>query len=516
MRKAIRDYWTEFLAIIGVIIFAFGAAGYIISQQEARPRIPLIEGSAFKIQIEMKDARAVTPGQGQEIHVAGVQIGKVGAVQLEEGKAIIEADLDPKYKGLVRTNASALLRPKTGLKDMFVEIDPGSKSMRPLQEEERIPLANTAPDIDPDEILSALDSNTRAYLQLLIDGGGKGLENHGTDLRQVLRRLKPLHRDLARVTEAIAERRSNLRTLIHNYGSLTTRLAREPNDLKRLVSASNETLGAFADESQNISQTIRELPPTLDTTATTLGKVERLGRVLGPAVNSLRPAFRQLPATNAELLPLAREGTPIVRDQIRPFVRRARPYVRNLRPATVDLSSAAPDLDKSLLELNRFFNLASYNENGAEGISKSCELAAKCTPQERNRKESYLYWIAWLAQTGNSIFSTGDASGPFRRAGAFVDCSTLQNLVQSSGPSGRLFPIVFGLGGFACPSGGSGPSPGGTRTVPGVTSGSKGKGKTTAPKEGPLPGGVGAKAESAKPNGVLRGSPDGKNSSGKR
>ena len=37
-------------------------------------------------------------------------------------------DIDPKYKDLVHTDATALLRPKTGLKDMFVELNPGSKS----------------------------------------------------------------------------------------------------------------------------------------------------------------------------------------------------------------------------------------------------------------------------------------------------------------------------------------------------------------------------------------------------
>jgi phospholipid/cholesterol/gamma-HCH transport system substrate-binding protein len=451
MTRAIKKYYTDFLAVLGVFVLALGALGYIISQQEARPRIPLIEGKAFKLKVELESAQAVEPGQGQEVTTAGVQIGKVGAVELEEGKAIVDLDIDPKYKGLAREDATALLRPKTGLKDMFIEVDPGSKSARPLEEEERIPVANTAPDVDPDEILDALDSDTRGYLQLLLNGGGKGLENRGNDLREVFRRLGPLHRDLARVMEAIAERRSNLRRLIHNYGSLTTRLGREDDDLKRLVTASNETLGAFADENQNISAAVRELPPTLDTTASTLGKVERLGRVLGPSLESLRPAFRQLPETNAALRPLAREGTPILRNRVRPFVRRARPYVRDLRPAAVDLSSAAPDLNKSLLEFNRFFNMASYNENGAEGISQACERNGACSAEERNRRESYLYWLAWTAQNGVSLFSTGDAAGPFRRAAFFFNCSTLQDVVSQQNP---LFAVVFGLtevaGGVGC------------------------------------------------------------------
>ncbi|HLM37102.1 MAG TPA: MlaD family protein, partial [Gaiellaceae bacterium] len=227
MKRAIKKYRKDFTAVIGVMLLSIGVLGYIISQQDARPRIPVLEGKPFILQIELADARAVVPAQGQKITVAGVQIGKVQGIELQEGKAIVMAHLDPRYKGLVREDATALLRPKTGLKDMFLEIDPGSRSARPLDEMERIPVANTAPDVDPDEVLEALDSDTRAYLQLLVNGAGKGLQNHGTDLREVFRRLEPLHRDLARVTEEVAERRQNLRSLIHNYGSLMTRLGRQ-------------------------------------------------------------------------------------------------------------------------------------------------------------------------------------------------------------------------------------------------------------------------------------------------
>jgi len=432
MKRAIKKYRKDFAATVGVIILSIGVLGYIISQQDARPRIPGIEGAPFKLQVELADARAVVPGQGQKITIAGVQIGKVGKVELEEGRGIARADIEPKYKGIVRDDATALLRPKTGLKDMFIEIDPGSKSARPLDEMERIPVANTAPDVDSDEFLEALDTDTRAYLQLLINGAGKGLQNHGNDLREVFKRLGPLHRDLARVTRSVAERRSNLRTLIHNYGSLMTRLGRSDDDLRRIVTASNETLDAFADENLNVSAAVRELGPTLNTTSNTLVKVGRFGRVLGPTLEDLRPAFRQLDDTNAELRPLAREGTPIIRNQVRPFVRRARPYVRDLRSATVNLRRSSRDIQKSLLETNRFFNIAAYNKGGAEPAS-----------EDPAREESYLFWLAWTAQNGVSVFSTSDASGPFRRAGAFFDCDSF----ASNGPPAQFIALVFGVTG---------------------------------------------------------------------
>ena len=60
-----------------------------------------------------------------------------------------------------------------------------------------LPVGNTLPDVNPDEILASLDADTRDYLTLLVDGAGQGLKGRGDDLREVFRRFEPTHRDLA-------------------------------------------------------------------------------------------------------------------------------------------------------------------------------------------------------------------------------------------------------------------------------------------------------------------------------
>ncbi|MEJ7718674.1 MAG: MlaD family protein [Thermoleophilaceae bacterium] len=201
MKKAIRDHFGDFAALLGLVIVAGAIGAYIYVQQEARAKIPLFEKQPTVLLAEFSDAQAVTPGQGQAVRVAGVQIGLIQQVGVQEGKAVVEMHIDGEYSRLVHADAFALLRPRTGLKDMFIEIDPGSKAAPILGEGQRIEVANTAPDTDPDEFLSALDTDTRSYLQLLINGGGLGLKNNGDDLREVFRRFEPLHRDLERIDE---------------------------------------------------------------------------------------------------------------------------------------------------------------------------------------------------------------------------------------------------------------------------------------------------------------------------
>jgi phospholipid/cholesterol/gamma-HCH transport system substrate-binding protein len=459
--SAIRKHLGDFIAVTVLALIALGVGAYILSNQESRPRVPFLEDQPFKVNVALSDAQAVIPGQGQSVRVAGVKVGLIGKVRLKEGQAVVTMDIDKKYaKDLdLRSDATALLRPRTGLKDMFIELDPGTRGQK-LREGETIPVTNTAPDVDPDEFLSALDSDTRSYLRLLIDGAGKGLDGNGDDLREIFRRLGPTERSLKKVTGAIAERRAQMRRLVHNYGSLLETVSHKDKQLVRLVDESNAVFASFAAEEQNITESVRRLPPTLGTTADTLGKLQTFAPVLRSSLQSLRPAFRQIDVANREVLPFVREAEPITRNEIRPFVRVARPYVRDLRPAAVNLAKATPDLTASFHELNRFFNIGAHNPGGRDPVSGN-------EAQDRNRDEGYLFWLGWVTQNTVSLFSTSDATGPFRRALIGFSCTGLRETLSTNPAAGPLLgltnaAVTPGLcGGDATDeSGGGGGTPG--------------------------------------------------------
>ena len=211
MKAAVRAHLRDFAAIVGLVIIAAGVGGYILSNQ--RLRFPLIEEKPFAMWVELQNARGVTPGQGQTVRVAGMRVGDVGEVELEDGKARVRMELDREHADLVRTDATVLLRPRTGLKDMFLNLDPGSRDQPAVSEDGVIDVANTLPDVNADEVLEALDADTRAYLQLLLKGVGDGLKGRDDDLRQVFRRLGPLHRDLDLLNSEVVKRKRNLARL---------------------------------------------------------------------------------------------------------------------------------------------------------------------------------------------------------------------------------------------------------------------------------------------------------------
>jgi phospholipid/cholesterol/gamma-HCH transport system substrate-binding protein len=434
VRHALKVHATELAAVVGLIAIAVAVSYFIVQNQ--RLRIPLLEPKPYVLQAEFSTGQAVVAGQGQTVRVSGVRVGDIGGVELEDGRAIIKMDLDQEYKDLVHTNATALLRPKTGLKDMFVDLDPGTPDAPLAKEGWTIPIRATQPDVNPDEIFSALDQDTRDYLQLLLQGAGKGLQGRGGDLQDVFSRFEPTHRDLARVNGAVAERRQNLRRLIRSLRLLNTALASHDGEIARFVDSSAAVLRSFASEQGAISSAVGELPGTLRQTTETLGRVERFADVLGPTAAKLRPAARAIDPANRAVRPFAKEITPLLRAQIRPFVRDARPLVRDLRAPSERLARATPDLTQSFVLLNHLFNLVSFNPGGAESPDAGA-----------TRQEGYLFWIAWVNHMALNLFSNADAHGTFRPTTVGAPCATLEQLLEDNPEMeflNGLTPILVG------------------------------------------------------------------------
>jgi phospholipid/cholesterol/gamma-HCH transport system substrate-binding protein len=423
VRRAIAKHARHFAAVVGLALVAAVVAGYILSHQ--RLRFPW-EGRPFQLQAAFSTAQAVTPGQGQTVRVSGVRVGDITKVGLKDGRAVVTLDLDPQYKDLVHTDATALLRPKTGLKDMFVELDPGSARAPLAKRGWTLPVGNTLPDVNPDEILASLDADTRDYLTLLVDGAGQGLKGRGDDLREVFRRFEPTHRDLARVNALVAQRHSNLSRLVHSLADLDDELADKSDDLAALVSSSSAVFRSFASEQANVTRAVGDLPAALRQTTDTLDRVERFAEVLRPAAVHLQPAVKALDRANYAVTPFATEATPIVRDEVRPFVRDARPVVRSARTPVSELSQSAPDLQRSFKVLNDFLNEVAYNPNGRED------------PGKDGREEGYLFWAAWLQHNGAAIFSTSDANGPFRPVTLGGTCGVLRSLAGETPPLNQV------------------------------------------------------------------------------
>jgi len=412
MKLAIQKHLRDFIALLCMGLVAIGVASYILSQERFHLPSWLPGGSEFyKLNVELQTGQAVVPGQGQTINIAGVKVGDVGSVHLKNGVAVVQVDMEKKYAPVYR-NAHVLLRPKTGLKDMYLALDPGTRAAGALPSGGTIPVSNTLPDVNPDEVLASLDADTRAYLEILLGAGGQAFTDKpghegetSAALRQDFKRFEPTNRDLAKIMGQLATRRHNISHVIHNFRLITDELNHTDGTLGRFVESSNANFQAFANQDANLRAALGLLPDTLTTTRDTLEKVDKLGIVAAPTFEDLRPFARALGPALRDFRPFLRQTTPVIRDQLRPFTRLARPTVRDLRPTAADLAEATPHLNNTFGVINSLLNLFGYNPPGKE--------------------EGFLFYQSWLNHAGASVFNTQDAHGPIRRGLVMISCGSL-------------------------------------------------------------------------------------------
>jgi phospholipid/cholesterol/gamma-HCH transport system substrate-binding protein len=421
---AIRKHWRDFAAIIGLLVISLVVAVFILDKQRLSlpAGVPVLGRDFVTVEAELATAQAVTPGQGQTVTIAGVEVGEISSVKLESGRAVIGLDIEREHAAIYR-DASILMRPKTGLKDMVAELTPGTPEAGELAEGERIPASQTLPDVNLDEILASLDADTRDYLKLLLGDASIGLKGNGRALARTIRRFEPTARYARRVNEQLALRRHNLRRAIHNLSLLMGELGSRDEQVANFVDSSNQVFAALANQSANIQATLRELPSTLDESQKALASVDRMASVLGPTLEDLRPAARALGPSLRETRPFLVETTPIIRDDLRPFSRAALPTVRELRPAMRDLAAATPDLTRSFRVLNALLNTLAYNPPGSD-------------------KEGYLFWLSWANHVGSTVFATQDAHGPIRHGIVVMNCDTAELLETVAGTNPALGTLV--------------------------------------------------------------------------
>jgi phospholipid/cholesterol/gamma-HCH transport system substrate-binding protein len=408
VKSAIRKHLRDFIAIVVLVLIAGFVALYVLAHQRTTLPgwVPIAGRDVFVLKGEFATAQAITPGQGQTVDIAGVEVGQITKVELVNGRAVVTMEVKPKYAPQIHPDATMLLRPKTGLKDMIVELNPGTPASGPaVRDGFTVSVANTQPDVNLDEILAVLDGDTRTYLQMLLNGAATGLEGNGGNLAQVFRRFEPTARDTAKFTKLLAERRNHIRRAIHNFGTFTTALAARDQQLGRFVDDSNEVFKHFANQDANLQRTIELLPAALADTNRALRQATAFADQAGPALAALRPGARAFGPSLVATRPFLRETTPIIRDQLRPFTRVATPVLREIRPAASQFADATPNLTTSFEVLNAFLNGLAYNPPG--------------------RGEGYMFYLAWLNHISNSIFSAQDAHGPVRRGMVVLPCYAL-------------------------------------------------------------------------------------------
>jgi phospholipid/cholesterol/gamma-HCH transport system substrate-binding protein len=391
------------LAILLLLIVVGTACGFYILQQQ---RLPNPFQSFYHVDAAFPTAAAVVPGLGEPVNVAGVHVGEIVGTSLRGGQAIVHMEIDPSKTPRLYRNANAQLVANTPLKDMQVNIFPGSRSAGVLPHGATIQASQTTSPIDADELLSALDTDTRTWFTSLITSLNGGLNGRGRDIRALLKTIGPTSAQLREISDLLADRRHELARLVHNLGVVTKATSVKDHQLATVVTAGNQTVGALASQDVALRDSIARLPSTLQTIRTTLVDVAAFANALGPTATALIPTARRLPQTLRDAQTLFQGAVLLPLKQIPPFENAVAPVAQQLPALQQNLAQAVPALTNSFKVLAYTSNELAYNPGG--------------------RNPGFLYWLAWFAHNSNSFISNSDANGPVWRALLLTTCPSFK------------------------------------------------------------------------------------------
>jgi virulence factor Mce-like protein len=314
-------------ATIGLIALAVITVGVALAWTKELPF-----RSHYEVKAAFESSNNIRPGS--PVRIAGVEVGKVTAVEPAGRQgAVLTMRIDERGRP-VRADATAKIRPRIFLEgNFFVDLTAGTPSAPELDDGATLPVQQTATPVQLDEVLTALQSDTRDDLKILLREYGTALEGDGArGFNRSLPYWEPAYRDSAIVGEAmLGETGHDLSGYVKNAGATAAALDRNRARLKGLITDFHTTAHAFAVQEANLRTAVGELPSTLNASM--------------PALQALNESFPPLRSLASELRPGVQSSEETL-DVSLPFVQQLRGLVSEpeLRGLAADLRPTVPDL----------------------------------------------------------------------------------------------------------------------------------------------------------------------------
>jgi phospholipid/cholesterol/gamma-HCH transport system substrate-binding protein len=371
--------------------------------------VPFTHG--FRVKAVFENANNVRPNS--PVRIAGVNIGKVKKVTAYKGgdgnMALVTMEIDK--AGLpIHKDATLKVRPRIFLEgNEFVDLSPGTPSAPTIDDGDTLPATQTSAPVQFDQVLTALQSDTREDLKQLLEGYGTALtyeptaaddvgqdpdvkgETAAHSLNDSIDYAPDALRNASIVNEAfLGLAQHDLSGLVDNTGRVTKALASNEQSLKDFVTNFNTTLGALASEQSSLKRSIALLGPTLEHTDS--------------ALTHLNASFPNTRAFAKEILPGVRE-TPATIDAAEPWIAQARKLVspaelgglvKELKPTTVDLARL---VDGSLTALPQADLVSQCVTHTILPTGDVKITDGQFTSNEENYKE---FWYAMVGLAGES------------------------------------------------------------------------------------------------------------------
>lgn len=259
---------------------------------------------SHEYRVELDNAFGVV--QGSDIRVAGVNVGSVKDLDINEDKRAVVTFTTSGPLGQLGVDTECSSEPQSLIAEYFLDCQPQGE---PLPEGGTIPVEQTTQTVQADLVQNTLREPFKRRFQIIVNEFGTALAGNPENLNEAVRRGAPALRDLEAVLDILAEQNEIIRDLNADSDTIMAQLAERREDVVRFIQTARDTAAASAARRADLSRDfellddfLAELQPTLaDTEALALEQTPLLAdlRAAGPGLGELAT---NLPPFNAASL----------------------------------------------------------------------------------------------------------------------------------------------------------------------------------------------------------------------
>lgn len=352
------DARTAVAALLGVVVIAVFAV--------------LVFGGddTYKLKLALDDASGLR--DGSPVSIGGVRVGEV-ELKLSDGDKV-EVDLKIKKDKRVPKNAQVGISAVNFLGQKQVAFSGGDPS-DPALDGFTIPASRVTTSTDLDQVLGALDNDTRTRLSILVNEAGAAVAGRQWDISRDLQELPNTLADAHTLLSQLVTDNHTLADLVTDSDRFIAATTAKREDLVKLVDTLGKTSQTVETKRAELAATLAKAPRTLATLRGFFGELERTTAPLGPAARSITATAPALDDTLSRVESFRKSADPTLKTatalaptltklgtQATPVVKAARPTVRSL----AELAPAAAPLSVALD--NSADNLIGTVENWSQAI----------------------------------------------------------------------------------------------------------------------------------------------------
>jgi phospholipid/cholesterol/gamma-HCH transport system substrate-binding protein len=260
--------------VIGLVIF-----GYMSMKLGT---LTLSRGKGYDIKVLFDSATGLA--KDVTVEIAGVEIGRVRKISLQEGKALVVLRMNPGL--IIRKNDTAIIRTRGILGDKYVEIIPGSATALPISPGERITL--TAPVTDMDVLMNTLGEVAQDIKALTNSlSNVLGTKTGEATLREIVNNVKEV---VAALNQTVQSNKDDIGIIVDNLITFT-------GTLKEIGDNNKEDIDTIIRSAKTVTGTMEPLVANLIEITDKINKGQgTIGRLINDdkAVEDLNQALASL------------------------------------------------------------------------------------------------------------------------------------------------------------------------------------------------------------------------------